>query len=119
MNYLVDAVGELWHWVRGRRRRLRVQGDSMAPTLVDGQFVLFDPARTAVVGDVVVCKHPSQPIAIVKRAASVDPVGLVELASDNEQEGTDSRSFGRVDIDHVFGVVTISLEWPFPEVGRR
>lgn len=119
MNNLANAVGELWQWARGRRRRLRVQGDSMTPTLVDGQFVLFDPARTAVVGDVVVARHPSQPIDIVKRVASIDPAGLVELASDNGQDGTDSRSFGRIDIDAVVGTVTISLEWPLPEVGRR
>jgi len=91
----------------------------MVPTLTDGQFVLYDPRRPAAVGDLVVARHPSQPIEIVKRVASIDPVGLLELASDNESEGTDSRSFGRVDLDAVLGTVSISLEWPFPEVGRR
>jgi hypothetical protein len=44
---------------------------------------------------------------------------LVELTSDNLGVGTDSRSFGRIDVEAVIGRVTISLEWPFAEVGRR
>ncbi len=91
----------------------------MMPTLQPGQFVLYEPGRPVVAGDVVVARHPSQPIEIVKRVVAVDPVGLVELGSDNEAAGTDSRSFGRIDIDEVVGTVTISLEWPFAAIGRR
>lgn len=92
---------------------MRVVGESMTPTLGDGQFVLYERGAGFDVGSIVVAKHPSQPIEIVKRVASIDPVGLVELASDNEASGTDSRTFGRIDIDDVIGAVTISLEWPF------
>ncbi len=92
---------------------MRVVGESMEPTLAEGQYVLYEPGAVAAVGDVVVASHPSQSIEIVKRVASVDPVGVVELASDNEAAGTDSRSFGRIDVDRVIGRVTISLEWPF------
>jgi len=88
----------------------------MTPTLSEGQFVLYEPGAAFVAGDVVVAKHPSQPIEIVKRVASVDPRGLVELASDNQSAGTDSRTFGRIDVDAVIGTVTISLEWPFGAV---
>lgn len=91
----------------------------MEPTLSDGQFVLYEPGTVPVSGDVVVATHPSQPIEIVKRVAEVDERGLVELASDNLAAGTDSRTFGRIDIDHVRGTVTISLEWPFGAVRRR
>ncbi len=88
----------------------------MAPTLDDGQFVLYEPGAPFEVGSIVVARHPSQPIEIVKRVASVDSVGLVELASDNEASGTDSQTFGRIDVDGVIGTVTVSLEWPFPPV---
>ena len=88
----------------------------MTPTLVDGQYVLYEPGVGFDVGDVVVARHPTQPIEIVKRVATVDPVGLVELVSDNEAAGTDSRTFGRIDIDDVVGRVSISLEWPFGSV---
>ncbi len=98
---------------------MRVEGESMLPTLQAGQYVLYDSLLRPEIGDVVVARHPSQPIDIVKRVAAVDPVGLVELASDNPSVGTDSRRFGRVDVDAVLGRVTISLEWPFGEVGRR
>ncbi len=91
----------------------------MLPTLQSGQFVLYEPGRPVIAGDVVVARHPSQPIEIVKRVAAIDPVGLVELASDNQAAGTDSRSFGRIDVENVIGTVTISLEWPLTLVGRR
>lgn len=113
------AVGEFWAWARGRRRRLRVLGESMVPTLDDGHYVLYEPDASFQVGDVVVARHPSQAIEIVKRVVSVDPAGLVELASDNKAVGTDSRSFGRIDVDGVLGTVTISLEWPLTVVSGR
>ncbi len=91
----------------------------MMPTLEPGQFVLVRPGTAPEVGDVVLARHPSRSIEIVKRVASIDPVGLVELRSDNADEGTDSRTFGRIDIDHVVGTVTICLDWPFPAVVRR
>ena len=91
----------------------------MEPTLESGQFVLIEPHAVPRVGDVVVARHPSQPVEIVKRVASIDPVGLIEVVSDNLDEGTDSRTFGRIDVDHVLGTVTISLDWPFPAVERR
>lgn len=113
------AVGELWLWVRGRRRRLRVSGESMAPTLEPGQFVLYQPGAAFDVGDVVVARHPVQPIEIVKRVTAIDSIGLVELSSDNAAVGSDSRTFGRIETDRVVGTVTISLEWPFPAVAVK
>ena len=91
----------------------------MEPTLESGQFVLVDPHAVPGVGEVVVAQHPSQAIEIVKRVVSIDPMGLVELRSDNPDEGTDSRTFGRLDVAHILGTVTISLDWPFPAVERR
>lgn len=91
----------------------------MNPTLDDGQFVLYEPGRMLTPGDVIVVRHPSQPIDLVKRVLSFDPVGLVEVGSDNPDVGTDSRDFGRVDVERVRGTVTISLEWPFRSVARR
>jgi nickel-type superoxide dismutase maturation protease len=114
-----NAVGEFWLWARGRRRRLRVEGESMVPTVQPGQYVLYEPDATPAVGDVVVARHPSQSIDIVKRVGAIDSVGLVELTSDNGSVGTDSRTFGRIEVGDVLGRVTISLEWPFAEVGRR
>ena len=88
----------------------------MSPTLEPGEFVLFEPAATFEVGDVVVAHHPSRPMLLVKRVGAVDPVGLVDLVSDNEDAGSDSADFGRVDVDDVEGRVTISLDWPFRSV---
>lgn len=110
----MDAAGEFWAWARHRRRRFRVEGVSMTPTLAAGQFVLIDERRRPTPGDVVVANHPSKPISMIKRVASVSPEGLLELASDNPDEGSDSRSFGRVEPERLIGVATVLLEWPFP-----
>lgn len=91
----------------------------MVPTLQPGQYVLYEPEATPTVGEIVVARHPSRSIEIVKRVSAVDPIGLIELRSDNPAAGTDSRTFGRIDADDVLGRVTISLEWPFGAVGRR
>ena len=89
----------------------------MVPTLDPGEFVLYEPDASFDVGDVVVARHPSRSLLLVKRVTGVDPVGLVELGSDNEAVGNDSRDFGRIDVDGVVGTVTISLDWPFRMVG--
>ena len=76
--------------------------------------MLIDERRRPTPGDVVVANHPSKPISMIKRVASVSPEGLLELASDNPDEGSDSRSFGRVEPERLIGVATVLLEWPFP-----
>jgi len=91
----------------------------MLPTLESGQFVLYTSGADFCVGDVVVAQHPSRPIEIVKRVAVVEPIGLVDLRSDNEADGTDSRTFGLIEVDAVLGVVTATLEWPIRRVERR
>lgn len=84
----------------------------MEPTLLDGQFVLVDPRRSVEVGDVVVARHPGRPgLEIIKRVASIGGDGI-DLRSDNEAAGSDSRQFGPVDSSAVLGVVTLVVSEP-------
>ncbi len=86
----------------------------MLPTLRGGEFVLIARQRAAKVGEVVVATHPSTGLVIVKRnALAPNDMSGLWLVSDNADEGTDSRSFGPVDIDSVVGVVTLVLNRPF------
>ncbi len=116
INRLANAVVELGAWALGRRRRLRVSGQSMQPTLVDGDYLLAKPVPVSTLavldGKMVIAKHPHTGVEIVKRVESVRPGGLW-LLSDNPAEGSDSRRFGIVNPESVTDVVTMVLNRPF------
>ncbi|MEL7156871.1 MAG: S24/S26 family peptidase [Actinomycetota bacterium] len=104
---------ELLAWAGGGRERRRIEGPSMAPTLLDGDTVLVDPARRPRPGDLVAARpEPLGGLAVVKRVAHLAPDGAADLTSDNPAAGTDSRSWGPVPADRLDGVVTV-------ELGRR
>ncbi len=84
----------------------------MLPTLAAGEFVLVDPSRAPRIGDLVVAKHPSKPIEILKRVAAMDRENQLHLLSDNHEIGSDSRHFGPINADGVVGVVTLCLSSP-------
>lgn len=106
--------------------RYEVAGESMAPSLEPGDFLVVDrraylharPRR----GDVVLAHDPrEQERALVKRVAAVGPHGAVELLGDNPGASTDSRHFGPVDPSFIDGRVAWRY-WPlarFGPVGRR
>lgn len=90
-------------------RRIRVEGDSMLPTLKAGEvlwsnrFVYW--VRAPRKGEIVVVDHPTKPLRMVKRVAAVpgDVVGGRRLGrgeffvvGDNLGHTTGSESFGPV-----------------------
>jgi hypothetical protein len=117
------AVVELAAWVAGRRIRYRVWGASMEPTLADGEYVLIDPARRLEPGALVLARVPQVATSVVKRvewatsSAGSDPAE-VWLASDNPDLGTDSRTWGSVDLERVEGTVTLNLSRPLASLER-
>ncbi len=75
-------------------RRMEVQGDSMAPTLLPGDRLLVLRGGRARLGALVVVADPRSPRQLmVKRVAGIDPSGVTVLG-DNPDASTDSRSFG-------------------------
>ena len=107
----VSATGlfELLLWTLRRRRRFRVKGTSMTPTLTDGQHVLVRPATRAEPMDVVICRHPFKTDhVLIKRVTEVSDDGMI-LAGDNPQSSTDSQGFGRVPWKHLRGTVTSKM----------
>lgn len=95
-------------WVLRRRLRVRVQGQSMQPTLDDGDHVLVDPRpdRPPAVGALVWVEDPRQPSRrIVKRLAGRTADGGLDLRGDAPAHSTDSRHFGPVDPDRICGTV--------------
>ena len=88
----------------GRRRIFRVQGDSMLPTLRDGDAVMIAPSRSIEPGDVVLASHPyKSSVKILKRVNGIDGEGRYSLTGDNPAESTDSRTFGSLPIEYIQG----------------
>lgn len=113
---MLDAIPEhnnreFWLWLLRRRRRMRVVEESMVPTLLAGDEILFDPRAYDRIrpkpGDVVVAYHPDHPeLKLVKRVLTVHEDGRCELTSDNPDVGIDSRHFGPVSAELILGRVT-------------
>ena len=98
---------ELIGWLAGRRQVYAVRGDSMVPTLRDGDRV-FVTACTELPepGAVVVARHPTRDSAVlIKRLRSVSPTSFA-VGSDDPTAGTDSRHFGSLPHEHLIGAVT-------------
>jgi nickel-type superoxide dismutase maturation protease len=101
---------ELLLWLLRRRKRFQVTGNSMLPFLDSGQILLVDrfayrhfPPQ---VGDIVVAIHPRLPdLKIVKRIVSIDGEKYF-LQGDNLEESSDSRTFGMVEKQLIWGKVT-------------
>lgn len=108
---LPTGASEGWRhlvaWFFGRRRRVRVAGHSMVPTLQDGDHVLVDPgALRPTPGAVVWIRHPHRPdLTMVKRVHRVAPDGSLTVVGDNPGRSTDSRQFGALPPDLVLGTV--------------
>lgn len=69
----------------------RVSGNSMAPTLHDGQLVVGRQTRELVAGDVVIISHNG--LEKIKRIERHEG-DLVYLLGDNPSASTDSRTLG-------------------------
>jgi signal peptidase I len=102
------AVGVAWACIRWRPQRVEIEGPSMMPTLLPGDWALAVPARRFERGQIVVVEHPGRPgYELVKRIIHVpgDIIGERTLAPDEywvegDRGGasTDSRHFGPVTV---------------------
>lgn len=119
-------------WLRRQLRIITVEGDSMLPTLAPGDQVLVRrvPVARVATGDIVVLSPPFRGQAwrgtwLIKRAVAVpgDPVpasvapavgvepgspvrdGALVAIGDNREASGDSRTFGYVHAEDLFGVM--------------
>ena len=88
----------------------RVEGDSMLPTLKNGDRVLVEKTANLRIGDVVVAKHPFRITPIIKRITEFSTSGKLFLSGDNPDESTDSRTFGEVPEKDILGRVICRLK---------
>lgn len=100
----------------GAHLRVAVAGDSMAPTLHDGDWLLCrrtGPAYAVRAGDVVVVERPDRPgLLLVKRAVRREAGGWW-VEGDNAAASDDSRLFGPVP-DSLVRARVLARYWPRP-----
>ena len=99
------------------RKCCRVIGDSMKPTLYEGNIVVYRPTKRRTllpeVGSIVIVEDPLQSnFLIIKRVVLIKDSG-VELKGDNENESIDSRNFGIVHSAKILGIVENVIKNPF------
>jgi nickel-type superoxide dismutase maturation protease len=100
-------------------RAYAVTGDSMGPTLNDGDYVQglrlprgWRPTVLLRPGAIVVARRPDRPeIDVIKRIASREANGALRLTGDNPVASTDSRHFGPVAPSAVESVIWLRY-WP-------
>jgi nickel-type superoxide dismutase maturation protease len=108
--------------IRARPFRAEVAGDSMAPTLMAGDWLIATRPDRLRRGQVVVVRHPERDLELVKRVAALPgdrvdgrTLGAEEylVVGDNRGASSDGRSFGPVRRQAILGVVRVRY-WPRP-----
>ncbi len=90
-------------------RIFRVADKSMEPTLNPGDYVFVNGfSKKIKINDVVVVKHPSKNIYIIKRVKKVDGDRYYVLG-DNAGKSDDSRKFGMLGADGLVGKLIFKL----------
>ena len=84
---------------------IRVQGDSMWPTIHNGDILLIED-ELPVAGEIVLAKHPLTQEYIVKRVRSIlNNRAFLESDNPDPTAGQDSHSFGTVPLASICGVM--------------
>ncbi len=101
-------------WLLRQRKRYRVKGNSMCPTLQAGETVLVNikayKHQTPQADDIVMALHPNLPEQkIFKRVQFINEYGRIYLIGDNKAASDDSRHFGPVPPENILGQVTSRL----------
>lgn len=99
-------------------RRVRVEGDSMLPTLAEGDVLWSNRVvyrfRAPRKGEIVVVDHPTRPLRMIKRVVGVPGdvvagrrLGAAEyfVTGDHPTHNTGSEAFGPVSRKAIVGLV--------------
>ncbi len=86
---------------------IRVNGDSMWPTLREGQVVEGTRTHDATVGDIIVFNHPRTNRILIKRVVREEN-GFFFVTGDNPDptESQDSNNFGAIERSTIIAVIS-------------
>lgn len=117
---LFFSLVALWYLALEATSRIslaKISGDSMEPSLKEGDRVLLWRTKHIIPGRLVSFLDPrDRSSKIIKRAKSVSPLGVVAVG-DNINSSTDSRHFGIVPYSDV-SAAAIYRYFPPNRVGR-
>ncbi len=119
MGWLAFLIGfgELSRRFILRYQRLEVVGDSMEPTLSNGDKIIVRRGVAPISGSLIVFADPRErDRLLVKRAQSVS-AGEVVAMGDNADASTDSRHFGLIPVSELVGVAFYRY-FPAKSAGR-
>jgi signal peptidase I len=113
---IVDRLGRSWE------SRVAVQGHSMEPVLVDGDWLFVDPnafrSRAPRLGELVVSRDPREAArVIVKRVIAVNRVGDILVAGDHPAHKGEALQIGRMAGANLIGRPWFRY-WPLERFGR-
>ncbi len=87
-------------------RIFRVSDRSMEPAVTAGDYLIVNRWYGRLrVGNMVVLRHPSKNISIVKRVSAIS--SRIYVVGDNKEESEDSRHFGSVSRGSILGKVIL------------
>ena len=88
------------------RIHIRIHGDSMWPTLRDGDFVEAVQGPKPVVGDIVVARHPMKNMTVIKRVKRILQDGVFIEGDNPDPIGSeDSHNFGPIPHSSIIAVI--------------
>ncbi|MDP6324232.1 MAG: S24 family peptidase [Candidatus Thalassarchaeaceae archaeon] len=86
--------------------QVRVRGDSMWPTLKDGQFVNAIRDAEPLVGDIAVVKHPMKETILIKRIKRIEHDEMFIEGDNPDPLGSeDSHNFGPVSTSSIIAII--------------
>ncbi len=93
----------------GSLKHCRVSGDSMYPTLKEGDLIIYKPFKTfdneLSEGLLVVVAHPLRKKTLIVKRISKIYSETIEILGDNESRSIDSRQFGQIHTNQLQGIV--------------
>ena len=97
----------------GLRKIATVKGQSMLPSLKEGDMVFFKKyiknKSLLKVGQIVIIYHPLKNIRLIKRVKSIIK-NSIEVLGDNIECSDDSYKFGLINNEKVIGIVTSKIK---------
>ena len=97
----------------GLRKIATVKGQSMLPTLKEGDMVFFKKyiknKSLLKVGQIVIIYHPLKNIRLIKRVKNIIK-NSIEVLGDNIEFRDDSNKFGLINNEKVIGIVTSKIK---------